>query len=746
MERKPFGPALLVGGAGLAAAFLPARSGQQALLIASFVLALLAMALWGRLAAQRALGLGRVGPCTAVYLGQFALFALMLPATALNAVAHRLFGHSLPLIALVVPPTLLLALKVRGKPRLDLLALFALASIALVASIYSRHLSALGLDTHEHTAWMRQILRLGYVPFDESGEGILADYPRAFHLLAALWNAAGLGAPAGAFMKSMPFLQNALPALALAEQMADAQSAPGDAARPLWEVALGLAFFAYAFLLVPMVYPTTDLSGAPRFSSGGLLLLPVVLLIAAKVHAAPGASSAALVALPLLGAWAVTWHPIVAVMLVAASVPMLVAVWAALRPPFQRPPLGALAIASALAILAVARDPWTADLAARHAPPIRALIHAAGLSTYDEAVAAGRASARDKPVHPRPLAPPCADLRCVAGKTAEAFGVALRAPIRAANHVIDDGARLLRERNLAAHKFAFQEVLLPWPALLAQHAALPFCIFLLAPLAALLTSRAARSGLAPRLLGASVAGLTLTGIAAAFAAQLAASLGDGSHESIILSGYLAGAGAFVSLGFFSLPFLAASAILARAPIGALTGWTPPRAARLPALLVWVALPLLAQLNLHRPLQHQGFRGPIGLADLRALRRVEAAIPAEDGVIVPAEHANIAEWEHWLLPTGGTAALLPYGERRYLFNVYLGASYPLSWRDLEERFCSTDPNVRGQFLARTRARWLLVREAGSGDPLRAQEMCGRPLSAIAAQLIHADGGIFLFRLR
>ena len=140
-------------------------------------------------------------------------------------------------------------------------------------------------------------------------------------------------------------------------------------------------------------------------------------------------------------------------------------------------------------------------------------------------------------------------------------------------------------------------------------------------------------------------------------------------------------------------------------------------------------------------------------DLRALRHVEAAIPQADGVIIPAEHATFDGWEHWVLPLGETAALLPYGGRRYLFNVYLGASYPLSWRDLDDGLCSGDPAVRAAFFARTGARWVLIRDQSGADAAtvvhqRWPRMCGVSFAALGAELpaVREQMGIFLFRLR
>ena len=53
-----------------------------------------------------------------------------------------------------------------------------------------------------------------------------------------------------------------------------------------------------------MVYPWTDLSGAPRYSGGGVLLLPIVLMLIGRIRNAPQASALALTSAPLVAAWA----------------------------------------------------------------------------------------------------------------------------------------------------------------------------------------------------------------------------------------------------------------------------------------------------------------------------------------------------------------------------------------------------------------------------------------------------------
>jgi hypothetical protein len=754
------------------------RPVEQAVLAASFAAALASLWLWGRALGRLVLGLPRLAPCTAVYLGQFALLAAAAPAMAVNGAAAALFGGSLPLVVLVVPVTLgLLVCEVRAarhssaaRPagRIDLLALLALGSVAVVVAVYSRHLSALGLDIHEHTAWVRQIVVRGYVSLAEPGTAIVGDYPRSFHLLTALWNAAGLTAPAGPFAKAMPFLQTALPALAVGELLVEASAHVGPSLRRGWEVAVGLAFYVYAFLLVPMVYPVLDLLGTPRFSSNGLLLLPIVLVVAGHVCEAPRAARASLAVLPLLCAWALTWNPIVVLLLAAVTVPVLAAFWIALRPvnggafPCRG---GLAALAVALAALVLLQDPWVTSMVAGRSTAYSALLHRCGLVTFDEAVQQGLATGREKSVRAAPPAPPCHDARCVMDVAGRAAREALTLPVRAVRSAAEDLTRLARAPSVPAARDALKGALPFRPPVLADHAGLPFFAILTAGTLtmvwrALRRRRALRPppGPADRMLVASLVGIGGAGVLLSFAAGLAAALNDQQHDSNILAGYRGLAGTHVAAGFLWLPFVAAWSVLGEPLVAssALIGgkgvfrWWRRAVLAGAGLVLWIALPLLARLNLDVPTRQRGFWGPIGLRDLLALRRVEAAIPPGDGVVVPAEHWNIAEWEHWVIPVGDTTALLPYGERRYLFDVYLGASYPLSWRDLEDRLCSKDPAVRVRFLDRTRARWLLVRDFGArdaADALHRQRMCGEPLAALGAVLpaVRADRGIYLFRV-
>src|SRR5436190_114026 len=767
------GRSTVPAGLALLALLLPVRSASQAIFAGSLALALISLALWGRWFGRAAIGVPRLAPWTSVYLGQFALLAAALPALALNRLAAFVTGTSFPLIVLVIAGTLAVAFSERRTLRLpervNPLALLGLGSTALVLSIYSGHLSALGLDLHEHIAWIGPILGHGFVPLDEGATGIIGDYPRTFHLVTALWTAAGLGVPAGPYAKAMPFLQTILPALALAEQMVELRASGAPEARRKWEVAIGLALYVYAFLLVPTVYPSFDLSGTPRLSSGGLLLLPIVLVAVARASHAPLASLAAIACAPLLAAWALTWHPILLGLLPVVTLPLFLLFHAALRPPpmspLRRQRAAAFAACCAISILALVQDPWTVQTAAQQIPACRRILERTGLVTFEEAVRQGRATAREKALREAPVTPRCRDARCVLRAAATAAADAFSVPWGAARSGATSLPGLLSP-SLPWLRDAFKEALPIRLAVIADYAALPYLAFVWAGAVAWAWRHFRRrlagteiSSLTGRILLASFAGTAAAGMGIAFVAGVAAPLIDQGHDSALAIAYLGSAGRHVSLCLLWLPFMAATLalvdpLIARGGAG-LHPSPRPRAARAWAaagLTVWLALPLLARLNLHRPIQARGFWTAIGFEDLRALRRVEAEIPPQDGVIIPAEHAVVNDWEHWILPLGETAALLPYGERRYLFNVYLGASYPLSWRDLTSSLCSADPAMRARFLERTRARWLLVRDLEAPNAAAAlnrpqPRMCGGSFAGLGARLpaVREQRGMYLYRL-
>jgi hypothetical protein len=702
-----------------------------------------------------------------VYLGQFALLAAAAPAMALNGAAAALVGRSAPLVVLAAAATLALAVReararrwTPASPEAEPgpLALIALASLGAVVALYARHLSGLGLDSHEHVAWARQIALRGFVPLTEPGTAILGDYPRTFHVLAALWNAVGLGPAIGPFVEVMPFVQAALPVLAVAELLVAASPGWAAATGRRWGFVLGTVFLVHAFVVVPTAYPVVDLSGTPRFSSAGLLLLPAILAALSRAGA-----SLSVAILPLVVAWAVTWNPIVVVLVAVVAIPLQLALPLALPPPgtgrTPRARRWTFAASCALAACVLAQDPWVASQAAARSPVYAGLVHRVGLFGFDEAVRSGLASPRDKSVHFAVPAAVCRTPRCVGTAAWTAVREAAALPATAASEAWTSLVALARAPSIPATRDALRGAVPLRPSLFAPHAPLPYVLLVSAGMLAAGWRWVRRRSFSPpaRLLLASLAVQWVASMGMSAASRVADLLNDRSHDGMILVGYLAAGPWCVSSALLALPLLAAIAVLAepaltRAP--ARTPAEPPgrRRAALACVAVWLCAPAVAvQLNLDRPRNHHGFWTRIGLGDLRALHRVEEAIPPEDAVIVPAEHWNIADWEHWVIPVGPTTALLPYGDRRYLFDVYIGAGYPLSWHDLQDRLCSPDATERARFLRAQRARWLLVRDTTARDDAEAlgrARACGAPVAPLWPQLpaVRADRGIYLFALQ
>ncbi len=766
------GPALLAA----AALLLPVRSLQQLAYVASIAIAILVVWSWGRLAARALLDVPDVGPVTAVFLGQWALLAFVVVATSVNAAAAALLGVALPLWPLVLAPSIPLVVvelrRVRAGRRhreqtvaASPLALLALGSLAVVTAIYSRHLSALGLDTHEHLAWVRQVLNGGFVPLVEPTTAILADYPRTFHLLTATWSAAGLALPPGPFVKVMPFLQAWLTAAAVAELLARV-AARTSRSRLAWEVVLGAACWLYAFLLVPTARIVQDLSGTPRYSSTGILLLPVTLIILAVAHDSAAAARVAFTVLPLVGAWALTMNPVGLVLVFTAVLPVLGVTWVALRR--ERPPSGRwrraeFAVPVLLAVLVLACDAWVVSQLADRSRAVAGLLRRQGVVTYAEAVRTGMASDHDKSFRPDIAQPACRAVGCA---TRIAWDVS-RDLARASVEGLRDGGRevasLVRHPTIKGTEVALAGSLPIQPSNFFPHAALPFALIVLAGLGRALwrltRTGAAPLGLAPRLLLWWTIGVLLTGFAIRFTGAMAAALRDGTHEAALLARYLLSSGQPIAVGWFWVEFLLAAIVLLEpaaptaqgeptdaAAAGRRHGWLV-RAGAVAASLV---LPSVATLNLDVAWRNRAFMTKIGLGDLRALREIERAIPPLDGVIVPAEHSNIGDWEHWVIPVGETAALLPYGNRRYLFNVYLGASYPRSWHDLEERLCGPSRADRTRFLQENRAPWLLLRDPAARSPdeaIASARICEKPVADLFPDLraVRTERGLYLFRI-
>ncbi|MBW2291049.1 MAG: hypothetical protein JRG94_01920 [Deltaproteobacteria bacterium] len=324
-------------------------------------------------------------PFTSIYCAQMLLWFASYLVLPLNAGVDQIVGHSLPigvlvwagaLIAFAVSRTHRSNACASADPALDfdrsslLLAAGGAAAILKVALVYSysSHLGALGLDTHQHIYWTRQILDAHHLPLVERGTSILALYPRAFHVLTALWSAAGVAGPIGPWVKLMPFLQAFLPCMVFAELVrVQVIRSPGRRSRGLLLAALLIAvLLVYAFGLTRMVYPEYDLGGTPRFASGAALLFPYLLFIAGDVLQSATLRRLSWLVLPAVALLLLALNAVLVVQLVIFVVPLLLISRGLSRANDASPrPLGRLLLALitlGLPLAIAIGDPWIVSL------------------------------------------------------------------------------------------------------------------------------------------------------------------------------------------------------------------------------------------------------------------------------------------------------------------------------------------------------------------------------------------------
>jgi hypothetical protein len=829
MDDRPGVPRLRSPGAAAVAvavvlALLPCRSRAQAASVAAFWIAMAVVWIWGRWALELAREGGeleeptgesgpveiRPGPLTTAFLGQFVLLLAAHLALPLNALLRVAAGTALPLPFLVWGLTLALPVaglarrrRRAGVPSVPWLAapelvvlLAGVGQASAVVAAYATHLSALGLDNHQHVYWAVRIVETGVIPLTESYTDIVSDYPKSFHLLSAVWNAAGLFWFMGPTVKALPFVQSWLPAMVVCEILVHRFGRDrGRTAAIVFAVAVASAFTMHAFILVPLAFPIADLIGTPRFSSNALLFLPLALVLLAGTYApfGPALRRASLAAWPVVLAWAFTFNVAAGIVALAFVLPYWLALRAGAGPAAPRGEarrsLVRLAWATGAAAIVAAQDPAVAALLANRSELAAGAVARLGARTLERAAATGEVPPIEKYIlaeEPHRVCETAGCLLRVASEAAATVGAqALRYPIAVAAE-----ARDLARGLHPAPAYGFADVL-GFRTVNAKPYGPP--VLFLAPGLAVLVAAGAR--LARRARGASAEHWRLlAGVAAGTAlgnlshltagAFFRALRAGGEPVATLVAGYVNWSGVHLGLLFHWLPpvfalWVAATELVPgggpspgrapapgthragrpfreadadRGPDGpsgehAAVRW---RTAAVAGLGLWLALAASAP-RLEGGLREQrGFWDAIDRRDLAALRKVEARVPAGDAVLVPAEHRAIAGKENWVIPLGPTAALLPYARGRIVFNVFLGYSRLFGWQDLRDELCAGDRVRRARFLARANVRWLLLRAPGVGPRavFESTRICGRSLEELGVVFppVFVKRGQLLFAVR
>lgn len=771
----------------LVAVYAACRSRLQVASVTGFWIAAGAMWLWGRwvvafLATGGARGVrpARGGFFTTIYLGQFALLLIASLLLPLNALAARLVGVgcSLPTLVLAATGALLIAhtsgrrpTQVRAPSDRDpqagasfVLTVLGVVPASAVVALYSRHLSALGLDVHEHMYWALHIVDAGYVPLAERHTDILSDYPKGFHLLCALWNASGMLWFMGPTVKAMPFLQSWLPAMAVNELVLDRYRRTTrctEGAARIVACALGIGLTAYAYLLVPMVYPIWELIGTARFSSNGLLFLPLALALLGSTRRWPRAVVASTIVIPVFLLWALIFN--VAVFAAAlcfvlpyyGSVLVLTRARAATMCRRRLVSWCMLAVLTAAAI--AVEDPAVLAGLARHSDAVAALAASAlGVRTPEDAARSGEVPQLDKYIYmPREAPPACGDVACYVGMGIEAAGTtawqAARYPARVCHELVN----FVMGTDAPTRAAGFKSVL---GFRLANTKPYGAAILFLTPIVLL----GAAGSVALRRRARQIRGTTAAEWGCMMAILVGTAIGNFGHVLVadmterlrigggpimqLVAAYVRIAGLHMGPFFywiipaFALSVLAAEITLARpgkdarrsTPLHVRRGSLRLGVAVLGVL--WIGLAAHVDRLETEAADHPGWGGSVHRRDLRALRKIERMIPATDAVLVPAEHREIGNEkyaENWIFPVGATTALLPYVRGRFVFNVSLGYGRLFGWQQLRDDLCAPDGNRRARFVRTARIRWFFMRapQLDRREVFDAVRVCGRTLAEL-----------------
>ncbi len=702
-------------------------------------------------------------PFTSIYCAQMLLWFASYLVLPLNAGLDQIVGRSLPIGVLVWAGTAIafaLGRTRRSKASAPadaavdfdhsgfLLAAGGAAAILKVALVYSSssHLGALGLDTHQHIYWTRQILDAQHLPLVERGTSILALYPRAFHVLTALWSAAGVAGPVGPWIKLMPFLQAFLPCMVFAELLR-VQGTRSPALRGRGELLATLligALLVYAFGLTRMVYPEYDLGGTPRFASGAALMFPYLLFTAGGVLQSATLRRLSWLVLPAVALLLLALNAVLVVQLVIFMVPLLL-IARGLSRANDAParPLGPLLLALitlGLPLAIAIGDPWIVALwSAKLGDCGRWFLDLFGLVTPDQAASLGLLS-KDELVAEKPGPVPYSNV-----------GGFLRLAVAS----LADGAR---GWITTGWRFPFSDDLFSDPGRiivrLGMIATAAFAIFRIR-----YRSEAARPGEhqpAMRLWGGIALAGALGGLAQMATVHFTAGLAVGrGYAFVLLRDYCEIAARHVGLVVQALILLAgigwAVSVLPRrggkeGSKGREANFAKPwTIAGLSAAVM--ILPFLLY-GLVEPVDPtKSFWAPVSSQDIEDLREIESHIADAEAVLVPSNTWGIGD-ERWIIPQGSTASVLPFTTRRILFNSRLGAGVLYNWRDLGA-FCLGSNRDRAEFLARNDVRWFLLKGPKSASKAfyRNFRMCKLPLAAIG--VIHPPayraGDLSLYRI-
>lgn len=569
-------------------------------------------------------------------------------------------------------------------PLIAIFIFFAMIFIFKIATYYSLMVGALGLDTHQHIYYANDLYEAAYLKVTARGTDFLGDYSKGLHALVALWATPGFGSYLGPAVKVMPALQTLLVTFAFIEVAYQwlLERGLGVLSRWVWLV-LVLVVSCYAtFFGSRLIYPIDDLNSTGRISSAAVMLLPGVVGFAASMMPSRRIVALNWLLLPLCGAMAVKVNPSLAVSYIGfASVVWAFSAFNGLRGKVGSALVG-LTLGVVVGLILITTDPYYLGLVTAEQPLLRDLLSRFGVISLEQATT--------------PIS--------VHGGALSRF-----------LHAIVQDVPTLGGQRLATAIYPESNLLLnPGGAAVIRNVALSaFYAWVL--LLCFKSNRENRLFTPRRSLMTFVIGLFAGCLVNVLLVKITAdTLGTDTRETSLLASYALSYEPLLSM--FLMQILCVSVITIAVDFmdilfrDRMQKWkiAPSKLlfASFCAVLAVSAVMLARTTTGYLPsASKMGWWNPIQGKDIREFWRVEKAIPDDGLILAEAVPAKLNDVEGWVLPVGSGAAYLPFAEKKYVFNVKLGAGYKFGYDDIFDNFCTGNVVAARAFLRKNNIRYL-----------------------------------------
>jgi hypothetical protein len=569
-------------------------------------------------------------------------------------------------------------------PIVTIFVFFAMICIFKIAAYYSLVGGALGLDTHQHIYYVNDLYEAAYLKVTARGTDFLGDYSKGLHVLVALWAAPGFGSSLGPAVKVMPALQTLLITFSFIEIAYQwlLQRGFGVLSRWIWLVLVLVVCCYGTFFGSRLIYPIVDLNSTGRISSAAVMLLPGIVGFAASLMPSRRIIALNWLLLPLCGALAVKINPSLAVAYIGfASIAWAFSAFNGVKGNMG-PALVGLTIGIVVGSILIITDPYYLSLAAAGRPMLGNVLSWFNVISLEKVTSAVNIQGG---VLSRFLHAVIQDIPALGGQ-------------RLTTAIYPNSDLLLNPGGAAVIRNVTLSAFYAWMLLLCFKSNQKNRLF---------TPRRSLMTFVIGLFAGCLVNVVLVKIAAD-------TLGTETHETSLLASYALSYEPLLSM--FLMQILCVLVItIAIDFAGILLGsrtwkWevTPSKWVFISVYAVLAACTVMLMRTTTGYLpsaSEMGWWNPIHGKDIREFRRVEKTIPDDGLILAEAVPAKLNVVEDWVLPVGPGTAYLPFAERKYVFNVKLGAGYKFGYSAMYDNFCTGNVAAAREFLKKNNIRYL-----------------------------------------